>query len=392
MIQEMIAGRSGVVQMAFEGRESLWAFGPVDGGRTYLVYIMPHDEIVSEAEAAEAYVLERTREQLRATGMTLLAVVIIVVLLAFIGSRTITRPIQDLLAAARRIAEGDLEARTEIKSKDELAELGRSFNDMVPKLQDQMQLRQSLNLAMEVQQNLLPGVPPQVKGFQVAGRSIYSDQTGGDYYDFLVLNGDRPHCLGVAIGDVTGHGIAAALLMTTARAMVRSLACGPGRMAEMISVVNQRLTDDTYAGRFMTLFYLVIDVDRRSLHWVASGHDPAVVYDPEKDLFEEMSGSDIPLGINPDWKFKEFSRNDWSPGQFIVLGTDGIWESRNPQGEMFGKEALNRIIRDSAHGSAEDLIQAITEALTEFRQDRVQMDDVTVVVIKVLDPEDEGSG
>ena len=210
---------------------------------------------------------------------------------------------------------------------------------------------------MEVQQNLLPGVPPRVKGFQVAGRSIYSDQTGGDYYDFLVLNGDRPHCLGVAIGDVTGHGIAAALLMTTARAMVRSLACGPGRMAEMISVVNQRLTDDTYAGRFMTLFYLVIDVDRRSLHWVASGHDPAVVYDPDQDLFEEMSGSDIPLGINPDWKFKEFSRSDWSPGQFIVLGTDGIWESRNPQGEMFGKEALNRIIRDSAQGSAEDLIQ-----------------------------------
>ena len=383
MIKEMIAGRSGVVQMAFQGRESLWAYGPVDGGRTYLVYIMPHDEIVSEAEAGERYVLDRTNEQLRATGLTLLVVVIIVVILAVIGSRTVTRPIKDLLAAARRISEGDLEARTEILTRDELQELGRSFNDMVPKLQDQMQLRQSLNLAMEVQQNLLPGAPPVIEGFQLAGRSIYSDQTGGDYYDFLVLGENGRSDLGVAIGDVTGHGIAAALLMTTARAMVRTLACGPGGMAEMMAVVNQRLTDDTYAGRFMTLFYLVIDVESRSIHWVASGHDPAVVYDPVKDEFDELGGSDIPLGINADWKFREFSRGGWSPGQTIVLGTDGIWESRNPEGQMFGKEALNRIIRKNADRSAEELIEAIIQALTDFRQDRSQADDVTVVVIKV---------
>jgi len=383
MIQEMIAGQSGVQQMPHRGRESLWAYGPVDNGRTYLVFILPQEEIVAEAAAAEQYVLDRTSALQRVTGLLLLVVILIVTLLAFIGSRSVTKPIRALLAVARRISEGDLEARTNIRTGDELEELGRSFNDMVPKLQDQIRLRQSLSLAMEVQQNLLPAGPPTLPGFDLAGRSIYSEQTGGDYYDFIPFSGEKPHLLGVALGDVTGHGIAAALLMTTARAMLRSFADGPGHLTAMMTSVNRRLTDDAYAGRYMTLFYLALDARRRTINWVSAGHDPALVYDPAEGVFEELAGSDIPLGIEGDWTFTEFSRDGWRPGQVIVLGTDGIWETRSPEGEMFGKERLREAVERLAAGSAEEIIEGITQTLDRFRQDQVQADDVTVVVIKV---------
>ena len=383
MIQEMIAGQSGVQQMPHRGRESLWAYGPVDNGRTYLVFILPQEEIVAEAAAAEQYVLDRTWSLQRVTGLLLMVVVLIVILLAFIGSRSVTKPIRALLAVARRISEGDLEARTRIRTGDELEELGRSFNDMVPKLQDQINLRQSLSLAREVQQNLLPAAPPALPGFDLAGRSIYSEQTGGDYFDFIPFSDKKSHLLGVALGDVTGHGIAAALLMTTARAMLRSFAAGPGHLTGMMASVNRRLTADAYAGRYMTLFYLALDARRRTINWVSAGHDPALVYDPVEGTFDELAGTDIPLGIQGDWAFSEFSRADWRPGQVIVLGTDGIWETRSPGGEMFGRERLMEAVESLAAGTAEEIIEGITRTLDRFRQDQVQADDVTVVVIKV---------
>ncbi|MBW1712991.1 MAG: SpoIIE family protein phosphatase [Deltaproteobacteria bacterium] len=383
MLKEMIQGQSGVRQMSYQGRDSLWVYGSTDEGRTFLVFIIPHDEITSEAVVAEEYVLNWTRAQLQVTGIILMAMVLIVVVLAFLGSRSVTRPIRELLRVARSIAEGDLEARTNIKTSDELAELGRSFNDMVPKLQDQIKMRQSLSLAMEVQQKLLPSSSPQVPGFDVAGRSIYCDQTGGDYFDFLKLSELGPNLFAVAVGDVTGHGIAAALLMTTARALLRSLANRPGSLAKMMGDINTHLSADAYAGRYMTLFYLVIDTDQRTTHWVSAGHDPALVYDPADGSFDELKGADIPLGIESDWPYQEFSREGWKAGQIIVLGTDGIWETRNPGGEMFGKKRLRELIRDNSRLSAGDIIEVITRALADFRQDRVQTDDVTVVVVKV---------
>lgn len=383
LIQEMIAGHSGVSQISFEGRDSLWAYGPIDLGRTYLVFIMPHQEITSEAKAVESYVIDRTTDQLKVTGLVLLVVVLIVILVALVGSRSVTMPVRSLLGMARKIAEGDLEARAEISSRDELAELGRSFNDMVPRLRDQMRMRQSLSLAMEVQQNLLPSEPPRIEGFDLAGRSIYSDQTGGDYYDFIELHHEGRNLVGVAVGDVTGHGIAAALLMTTARALIRSLASAPGNLSRMMRRTNRSLAADAYAGRYMTLFFLVLDPDRRTVHWTSAGHDPALVYDPLEGRFGELAGTDIPLGIETEWPFKEFSRGDWAEGQIIVLGTDGIWETRNPAGRMFGKDRLQTIVRENAGLSAEEILEAITRALVEFRQDRTQTDDVTAVVIKV---------
>jgi sigma-B regulation protein RsbU (phosphoserine phosphatase) len=240
-----------------------------------------------------------------------------------------------------------------------------------------------MTLAMEVQQALLPQKPPLVEGMDVAGTSIYCDETGGDYYDYLQFTELGPDSLAVAVGDVTGHGISAALLMTTARALLRSRAIHPGDLWQMVTEVNRLLAVDTsQAGNFMTLFFMLVDGVREEIRWVRAGHEPAILYDPATDSFNELMGGGIALGVDETWTFEEQRRDGWRPGQVILIGTDGIWESENPQGEMFGKERFREIVRRIHSRTAQELVEAITDAVDGFRQDEPRQDDITLVVIK----------
>lgn len=389
LVADLQAGRYATQQLGFAGRECLWVYGPVEAARSHLVLILPHDEVVAQAVAAEREIQDETAAHLRGTGLIALLVVAAIVLVAVIGSRTVTQPVRQLAETAERIAKGDFNARVDIRTRDELGTLGERFNAMVPHLEDRMKLRHSLSLAMEVQQHLLPAAAPRVDGLDVAGKSIYCDETGGDYYDFLELADLGPNRLGLAIGDVTGHGIAAALLMTTARALLRSHASHTAGLDEMMNGLNRYLAADMTSGRFMTMFYLMLDAQTRQAWWASAGHDPAIVYDPASDGFSDLPGADIPLGIEPSWKYAERGPVELRVGQVIVIGTDGIWESRNGADEFFGKDKLRDVMRRNAQRSAADIGHAITEELTRFRKEHPQEDDVTMVVIKVTKRSDE---
>lgn len=384
LIRNMLENKAGVQRLPLDKRPSIWAHALTHDRGGYLVRVVPYDEMIAEAQAAEDYVLTRTWHHIRIMGGVFLAVILLVILIAVIGSRTVTEPLRQLTRAADRIAQGRFDTRVQIHTRDELEELGRTFNTMVTQLQERMRIKQSLAVAMEVQQHLLPASPPQIEGLDVAGKVIYCDETGGDYYDFLDLSELAPHYLRVAIGDVTGHGIAAALLMATARAILRSRVMQPGNLAELMNHMNKRLTADTPIGRFMTLFYIVINAHNRQAHWISAGHDPAITYTPDQDLFGELPGSDIPLGIDAAWNYNERGPETLAQGQILVLGTDGIWEARNPQGRMFGKDRLRDVIRQNANQSADHISHAITDALAGFRETHPQEDDVTLVVIKTL--------
>lgn len=299
-------------------------------------------------------------------------------------SRRVSYALESLMAAVERVAAGDLEAKAPLTGGDEFARVGAAFNEMVPQLRDGLKIKESLALAMEVQQALLPSTPPVVDGIEISGRSIYCDETGGDYFDFLELSDVTPDTLAVAVGDVTGHGIAAALLMTTARALLRGHAGQGGSLAQVVTHMNRHLSSDCQAGRFMTMFYLVLNSTTRDLRWVSAGHDPAIAYNPSTDVFVELAGADIPMGLDADWEYQEFQREGWIDGHVIVIGTDGIWESRDPQGRMFGKTGLREVIRSHARRPCADIARAITDTLLKYRQGRSQEDDVTLVVIKFV--------
>ncbi|MCP4431053.1 MAG: PP2C family protein-serine/threonine phosphatase [Gammaproteobacteria bacterium] len=267
--------------------------------------------------------------------------------------------------------------------KDERDQLIHAFNEIVPKIEEHMRMSIALGLAQEVQQSLLPQSDPSFPGFDIAGASIYCDETGGDYYDFIETKRGGQAALAVVVGDVSGHGVSSALLMATARALIMLRISMPGEAAGIINDVNRYLSQDTaQTGNFMTFFYCEFTERETEIQWVRAGHDPALVYDPSTDVFDELKGQGLALGVDISFEYDSFQRTI-EPGQIIMIGTDGIWEMHNQTGEMFGKKTLMEIIRNNHTASARQIVDTVTEVLAQFRGDKAPEDDVTLVVIKV---------
>jgi sigma-B regulation protein RsbU (phosphoserine phosphatase) len=301
-----------------------------------------------------------------------------------LSGKSIIQPITDMMVLVRRVRKGHFKQKVRVVSNDELGVLGDGFNEMTEGLIERDQIRQSLYLAKEVQQTLLPRENPKVDGLDIAATIVYCDETGGDYYDYLDTSKTYPASFTMAIGDVSGHGIPAALMMATARAFLRQRSMLPGTAADIVSDVNHQITRDfEESGGFMTLFYLSIDPLNRSLCWVRAGHDPAIIYDPAIDKFDEFRGAGMALGVDADWRYEQFQKTDLKQGQVIVMGSDGLWEARNPQGEMFGKEHIRQIIRQSPAATAGEILTACFNRFNVFLGDRAPEDDVTLVVIRI---------
>ncbi|HIJ55507.1 MAG TPA: SpoIIE family protein phosphatase [Deltaproteobacteria bacterium] len=382
MVEDFSTGKNNARRMPFQERDSLWVYGATQTG-AFLVLITPYKEFLAPARAAEEYSKGLIDNMISMTGYFGIGIILLVVVLAFLFARTVTRPISIMSEGAKNLADGKFDTRVEIKSRDEFGEMGRVFNSVGPQLLERSQMRQSLELARQVQQNLLPKSDPKVEGLDIAGTSIYCDQTGGDYYDFLDRGANKDARLTVVVGDVSDHGIPSALLMTTARALLRQRSFRKGSLKEIVSDVNLQLTRDTEeSGQFMTLFYCEIDGHEKRIKWVRAGHDPAIIYSKTSDSFRVLLGQGIPLGIFGNADYEELQQ-PLEPGQIILIGTDGIWEARNAEGELFGKEAFQKIVRNNADAQAYRILMTVTDALDSFRYPLEQEDDVTLVVIKV---------
>jgi len=252
---------------------------------------------------------------------------------------------------------------------------------------DMTEHKKALALAGEVQKSLLPQSKPEVQGLDIAGRNVSCDEIGGDYFDFLWRRENPAGPFSVVVGDITGHGVDSALLMTSARAFLRMRASQPGTISEIITAMNRHLTRDVLeSGRFMTLFYLTVDPKQDRIEWVRAGHDPAILYEPQQDAFEELKGSGVALGVNDAVKYVENHRDGLSDGQIIAIGTDGIWEAFNKKGKMFGKQRFKDIIRQNARAGADDILNAVYRELNKFTQGQKSEDDITLVIIKVSKP------
>ena len=249
---------------------------------------------------------------------------------------------------------------------------------------DMSEHKKALALAGEVQKSLLPQEKPKVPGLDIAGKNVSCDEIGGDYFDFLWRRDSSKGPFSVVVGDISGHGVDSALLMTTARAFLRMRASQPGTSSEIITAMNRHLTRDVLeSGMFMTLFYLTIDPREKRIDWVRAGHDPALLYDPERESFEELKGSGVALGVNADFDYQENSMGGLVNGQIIAVGTDGIWEAVNSEGDMFGKDRFRNIIKQYAAGGSGDILNAVYTELNQFTRGRKSEDDITLVIIKV---------
>ncbi len=311
-----------------------------------------------------------------------LFIVFVLFLIRSVAGRTVAS-VREVSLAAQKVADGDYQVRLTSRSDDEVGQLIQSFNTMAAQLEERMRLKEAMDLAMQVQQNLLPVRPPRIDGLDIAGTCVYCDETGGDYYDFLRFSELGPEKIGFAVGDVAGHGISAALLMTTARAMIRTRILQPGSLARVANDVNRLLCHDTErTGDFMTLFLALLDTTRNELSWVRAGHAPGILYDWSTETFEELRGEGFALGFDSSTGLEEFRYDGWNSTKLLFIGTDGIWETENPQGEQFGMERLRTILRQGSRDSSLKMMETILTALQDFRQSGAQEDDITMVVVK----------
>ena len=300
-------------------------------------------------------------------------------------ARWLVRPILAVVNHAQRVGGGDLDARIFRADNREISQLSAALNEMADGLKDRMRLRHALSLAMEVQQNLLPSHKPQVPGVDVAARSQYCDETGGDYYDYLDVEEMGRETLFIALGDVTGHGIAAAMLMATARGVLRSHVQQRGSLGDLLMHVNRLLVADTDGSRFMTMFLGVVDISSMSLRWTSAGHDQPLLYDPDSGKLMDIEGENgLPLGVIETETYEEQIHTGLRPGQIMLIGTDGLWESRNSAGEFFGKERVRDAMAALAHLSAAEIEAGIYQRLQQFCGGRANDDDITYVVIKFI--------
>lgn len=337
-----------------------------------LATIVPESDFVGGIEAS-----------LRRSSVTSIAAVGIAVIVGVVAARWLVGPLLTLVTAVRRIGQGDLETRVQLRHAPEYTNLADEINEMAVGLQDRMRMRESLSLAMEVQKNLLPAKAPKINGLDVAGHSTYCDETGGDYYDYLDVSGVDDDSVVVAMGDVMGHGVAAAMLMATARGVLRSRCTTHGSLADFLGHLNEMLVHDTAGQRFMTMQLMTISSSTHEIRWASAGHGPPIVYDPRTDSFPEYEGGGLPLGVMDGEEYEEYTESGIGKGCVILAATDGLWEAKAEDGELYGMERVQDLIRTIAKKSSREISEAIRDALARHRGESAPDDDLTFVVVKV---------
>lgn len=280
-----------------------------------------------------------------------------------------------------QVREGNLSSKVPVATTDEFGLIAGHTNHMIDGLRHRFELMSGLRFAENVQQNLLPSKSPFLQEYDVSGSSLYCDQTGGDYFDYFLLPDDK---FGIVVADACGHGVGAAMLMTSVRAYFIAAAQHYSDPASLLKQVNMVLARDcSKNSTFITLFFLELDQRTKSLRWVRAGHDPALLFSKRKGTFSELGGPGMALGIEESFDFQDQQSGSLEKGDIILIGTDGIHETSNREQVAFGKDRVQKIITANSHESASVIKEKIVHEVRLFRGDLPQEDDITLVVIKV---------
>src|SRR5437764_782016 len=240
-------------------------------------------------------------------------------------------------------------------------------------------LEREQQVASEIQQRFLPAAAPQIEGYELQGISFPCYEIGGDYYDFIQRENGK---MIVALGDVSGKGTAAALLMSSLHAAVHAHAETHDSIAAAISAVNRYLVESIPPNRFVTLFYAELDPKAGSLAFLNAGHNPPLIVHSGGTM-EQLAAGGLPLGIMSDAEFRE-GHTQLHPGDVLVIYSDGVSEAVNPSGEEFGRTRLYEVVARNLDASAGGIRDRIESALTKFCQGTPAADDITLVICKRL--------
>jgi phosphoserine phosphatase RsbU/P len=253
-------------------------------------------------------------------------------------------------------------------------ENARLYNETIEK----QRIEEDLQLAREIQRNLLPRFRPQGKRFELAGFNLPSREVGGDYYDFIPLSDDR---IGIVIGDISGKGIPAAILMSNLQATFRISALHAKSTSEAMCLVNNQIIQTTSVEKFATLFYGVFDAKTRTLEYTNAGHNFPILWRPNRD-FSLLKEGGLVIGVLKDAPYQSV-KIQLLPGELIVFYTDGVTEARNKAEEEYGEPRLVDAVSRCSDRPAEAILETILDSVTLFTDGDLESDDLTLVVMKV---------
>jgi sigma-B regulation protein RsbU (phosphoserine phosphatase) len=236
-----------------------------------------------------------------------------------------------------------------------------------------------LRVAQEIQEHLLPKTAPSVEGFDIAGASYPAEFAAGDHFDYLAMSEGT---IGIAITDVSGHGIGPALLMATTCAHIRTLTSVGMAIDEILSRVNSALERQTSGEHFITALLLEIDIQGRTLTHINAGHPFGQVFNNLGEIKAQLPSVYAPLSLLPDVAFSKSEPIALESGDTVFLYTDGCFEATSPEGELFGQERLLQAIRRVRHLSAKEIVDSVYRSVREFSGRDNLDDDFTAVVIK----------
>lgn len=302
--------------------------------------------------------------------------------------RIVTRPISILARGAEIIGTGNLSHRFQVKSRNELGELADILNKMARDLEEaqaqiiaKRQMEHELNLARDIQATLLPGSIPILEGAEISAFYRAAREVGGDYYDFIRVDEDH---LGILVADVSGKSISAAFMMGITRAMLRSLAPGDLSPVSVLGNVNEILKNNLTKGMFVTMLYLVLDLKTLKVRVASAGHDPLFYYRKGDDKHRLVQPCGLALGVGKDSFRKRLTEEEivLTPGDLLVLTTDGVNEATRDNKVFFGDDRLFNFLVKNSSQNVNFILNGLVKDLEHFYQGAPQSDDITMVMIK----------
>jgi serine phosphatase RsbU (regulator of sigma subunit) len=307
--------------------------------------------------------------------------------LALIGivpiSSRLTSKLSRLNDAVRRIAHGDYSARVDISSRDEVGQLAAAFNQMAADVEfhqrsavERERIRRELELGRQIQNDMLPQAPLRLGATEIAGISVPAREVGGDFFNYFVLDDGR---VALLVGDVSGKGVGAALLMANIQASLRTRLELGQHLQAVADEIDRDIEESARGALYATLVIGTLDPTSRVLTYVNAGHHPQYIVHRDGTL-DRMTASGLPVGLIAGRGYVE-EQFVLTPGDRLFFYTDGCVETENEEGDMFGAERLERLLAASAGDT--DLLARVEAEVTAFRGTREPFDDATMMVVKI---------
>jgi serine phosphatase RsbU (regulator of sigma subunit) len=300
-------------------------------------------------------------------------------------SGRLTRNLTDLTDGVGRIAQGDYSARVPVKSRDEIGRLAAAFNSMASDVEqhqrsaiEQERIRRELELGRRIQADMLPRAPLHFGLTEVKGISVPAREVGGDFFNYFQLDSGL---VALLVGDVSGKGVGAALLMANIQASLRTrFALGQG-LSAIAEAIDRDIEANSPGPVYATLFIAIFDPATRLMRYVNAGHNPQFVL-PVGGGLQKLSSTGLPVGMLAGHGYRE-REIQLAPGDLLFFYTDGCVEMENENGDMFGSDRLESLVAAAARGSAGQVLATVEGAIAAFRGGRDLFDDATMMAVTV---------